>query len=544
MSPKKNIIKVKVETENKDNEISEKTVKKIGLKKETAIKRKPKAKTRTKKTSTKKTASKIKRADVKKTPKKTIIKKPKSKQKITVVDEEEQEKNIELGLKENENNNDIKEKAATVTSAIDQTNDYVKKIVTEEEKNNKEEADKTKKIESKSALDNVQENDVKEIPLRPHRSVAMYRRIAFSFIFLTLALIAVVAYFLLIKVTVVIVPNQERISNNIIFDVKSPEKISGGGNIVPGLVEKNNFSLDSTYPSSGEEVVGKEAIGEAVIINNYNRNQPLVATTRILAASGELFRLKNTVNVPAGESITVEIYADEPSPEMAIEATKFSIPGLWAGLQDKIYAETKSPIVYQQKVNKYVLESDIEGSIRDLKQKLLFSAKEEIESKYEEYKQVKYKIDENSIKTSINAKTGEKINEFTASITADIVVVAFDEKAAADLAKQKFVSSLSPNKEVIDFNDTEIIYSLNNFDYLANEATINATFEGIVSFRDNAKVIDTEKIKGLNQAQLNTYLEQIKDIAGYEIIFNPSFLPNFLKRVPKLSDRIEIRINK
>jgi len=112
------------------------------------------------------------------------------------------------------------------------------------------------------------------------------------------------------------------------------------------------------------------------------------------------------------------------------------------------------------------------------------------------------------------------------------------------LAKQKFIASLSPNKEVIEFNDAEIIYTLNNYDYLAKEATLNATFEGKVSIRDNAKVIDTEKIKGLNQAQLDTFLKQIKDIAGYEIAFTPSFLPNFLKRVPKLSDRIEVMIRK
>ncbi|MEA3449979.1 MAG: hypothetical protein U9Q85_03340 [Patescibacteria group bacterium] len=524
MSLAKKTIKVTVDTD--DNKApAQKKFRKTSIKK-------------TAKVNEKKPAIKKKVATKKKKVKKAVKKAPA--QKIAVIDEDAQvmEKTDKKKIKK------INEKANSVTKALEQSSSFVKQAISEEKAKEKKLEIKEVNQESDFGSLNSLESETTNVLPKSNRSVAIYRNIAFSFIALTIVLVFVVVYFLLIKVTVVIVPNQERISSNIIFDVKDPKNINGGGNIIPGLVEKNEFSLDAVYHASGEDVVGKEAVGEAIIINNYNRNQPLVATTRLLTVNGELFRLKNTINVPAGESVTAEIYADEPSADMAIGPTKFTIPGLWAGLQDKIYAETKEVILYREKVDKYVLESDLDGAVRDLKQKLLLKAKNDIESNYEEYKELKYRIDENSIKTEIEAEVNDEINEFTASISADIVIVAFDEKASVDLSKQKFIASLSPDKEVIEFNDSEIIYSLNNYDYLAKEATLSATFEGKVSIRDNAEIIDVEKIKGLNQAQLDAYLKQIKNIAGYEIIFYPGFLPDFLKQVPKLSDRIEILIRK
>ncbi|MCK5211735.1 hypothetical protein KAJ89_03465, partial [Candidatus Parcubacteria bacterium] len=375
--------------------------------------------------------------------------------------------------------------------------------------------------------------------------ISIYKKIAFSFIALTLVLILVILYFIVIKVSIVLVPNQERVSNSMVFDVHDADVEGGGsGNKVSGIVRKVAISHGGAYAATGEEVIGKEAIGVATIINNYNKNQPLVATTRLLTADGKLFRLKNTVNVPAGDSVVVDIYADEPSPEMAIPPTKFTIPGLWAGMQDDIYAESSETIVYRQKVKKYVKEEDIEGAIRDMKQQLLVNAKEDINENFSNYSQIKYKIDENSIQSEVAAQVDDEVDEFSAEMTADVVVVAFDGQAAADLAKQKFLGAMSKNKELISFDPKSIIYALNTFDVDTGLASLNATFEGKVSLKSSVEVIDLEKIRGINRSQLDVYLSEINDIAGYEIKFSPGFLPTFMQKVPHLIDRITVEMKR
>src|SRR3989339_658857 len=295
------------------------------------------------------------------------------------------------------------------------------------------------------------------------RSVGMYRKIALSFVVLTVVLLAVIFYFSFTRVTITLIPNQERVSNNLIFDIydsENADSVSAMG--VPGIVRQITIEDKKEYQASGSNVIGKEVVGKIDIINDYNKNQPLVATTRLISSDGKLFRLKETVNVPVGGLKDVEIYADEAKPEMATGPTTFTIPGLWAGLQDKIYAKNNTDIVYRQKVKKYIDETDIEKGEMDLKQQLLSSVKSKVNDIYKDYDQVIFKIDEQSIKSNADGKINEEKDSFNISMKADVMVVAFDDETASKLAKNKFISSLPENKELLNFDENNIIYSLDN----------------------------------------------------------------------------------
>lgn len=372
-------------------------------------------------------------------------------------------------------------------------------------------------------------------------SIKIYKKIAYFFGLAVIVFIGFFAYYFFHKITITLIPNQERISNNMIFDIRDQDTAaSESGNTIIGIVKKVEVSTAKEYQASGTEVIGKEVAGKATIYNNYTKNQPLVASTRLLSADDKLFRTKNTVNVPAGGSVEVEIYADNPGPDAAVGPTKFSIPGLWAGLQDKIFAETKESIDYKQKVKKYIVQTDIDDGIRDLKQQLLTDAKAQINEQYKDYGEVIYKINEDTVKSEADKKAGEEAEAFNITMTAEVVVVAFNEEKTAAMAKQKFLATLSENKELISFDENNIIYALNNFDVNQGTANVNATFEGKISVKDNFDIIEVDKIVGLNQKQLEVYLKNITEIAGYEIKYTPSFL----KRVPNLVDKIKIEIKK
>ena len=380
-----------------------------------------------------------------------------------------------------------------------------------------------------------------ETVVRPRRRIKVYRNIAISFILLTVVLVSVLAYFSLVKVTITLIPNQERVSNNMIFEVYDKDKndsLSAGA--IWGIVRTADVTATNTFESTGKEVIGQEAVGEVTLYNSYTKNQPLVATTRLLSADGKLFRLKNTVNIPVGGSVKAEIYADEPSPEMAIGPTKFTIPGLWAGLQDKIYAESKTAVVYQEKVKKHITSDDLEASKRDLKQKLLANAKSEINDTYSDYSQVIYKVEDTSIKSTIDGRADEEADSFDGQVSGKVVVIAFDNNDSAALAQTKFIASLPDNKEMLDFDKENIIYALNNADYVGGQATVNATFEGRVTLKNDSGVVEIDKILGLNNSQLETYLKSLPEIAGFQVDYSPSFI----KRVPKLVDRVKIIIKK
>jgi len=411
----------------------------------------------------------------------------------------------------------------------------IKEEVKKEDYDNKSEQEKT------SAEEEIyeEENTKKGFGVR----INLYRKIAFSFIFLTLALLAIVFYFSFIKVTISVDPKEEIAGNNLIFDVYDKNKQTGdltGRGIVAGAVEKVEIEETKIYNASGGEVIGEEAVGRAAIINNYEKSQPLVATTRLLSADGKLFRIKDTVNVPAGGSVEVDVYADKPAADMAIGPSRFTIPGLWEGLREKIYAESKEPMQYKKKEKKNISQSDIDAGIEDLKKAILVKAENSINEKYKDYSQKLYKIDDNTIVLSVDGKAGDEKEQFSITMKAGVGVVAFSDERVQALAKDKITSSLSSDKELIEFNKGSFNYDLNSINIEQGTATVNSSFEGKVSAKSGGAIVDRNKILGLSKSQLEDYLANMPGILNYEIKFSPSCI----KKVPNSADRIEINIKK
>lgn len=371
-----------------------------------------------------------------------------------------------------------------------------------------------------------------------NRSVSVYRKIAYFFVALVAALLVFIFFFSVVKTTIVLIPDQERVQNNVVFDIYDQSLSGAGEKAIKGIVKKVDLEDEKDFPATGKKVIGQEAVGKVIIYNNYNKNQPLVATTRLLSSDNKLFRIKETVNVPAGGSAEAEIYADDPTPESEIGPSRFSIPGLWAGLQDKIYAESKEGVVYQKKTQNLVTKEDVDGAIRELKQSLTEKAQAQLTGDVQ-FSEVIYNVDENSITTDVDAKVDEEKDGFKVKIKGSVVVVAFDGKQALDLAKQKLNNSVSTNEEILSFSE-DIDYALTNFDLQQGTASINATFEGKVSLKENSQIINKEKIVGLKKDQLEAYLSSLSGISGYEV----KFYPSFIKKVPKLTDRIDVQIKK
>ena len=373
------------------------------------------------------------------------------------------------------------------------------------------------------------------------RSLGLYRKIALSFIVLTVILLAVIAYFSFVKVTITLIPSQERVSSNLILDVFDQDKRSAvsEGEIL-GAVKQVEVEQIKTYPATDIEVISEEVIGKVILINNYSKNQPLVATTRLLSPDNKLFRIKKTVNVPAGGQLEVEVYADEPGQDMIIGPAHFTIPGLWAGLQDEIYGESKEPMKYSRQVKKYIKQDDIDKAVKDLKQSLLDKATTEVSENYQTYDQAIYDIDNNSISQQIDGKVGDEVEEFTITMKTLVTTVAFMDDEIYKLARQKLISVLPDDKQLSDFSKDDIGYSLNNYNIYQGMASLNINFAGKMIIKQGASIVDREKLIGLNQQQLSAYLDNLPEAASYEI----KFYPSFIKKAPSLVDRIELIIMK
>ncbi|MDD2680825.1 MAG: hypothetical protein PHE20_01835 [Patescibacteria group bacterium] len=373
------------------------------------------------------------------------------------------------------------------------------------------------------------------------KSLGLYRRIATQFILLTAILLLVVAYFFLPSLKISLHPAAEAVVDTLSFQVVSSNSVEAETNAsrsITGQLRSLPLSAEKVYEASGEEILGEEIAGEVTLYNEYNKDQPLVIKTRLLSPDNKLFRIKEAVTVPAGGSVKVAIYADEVSAEMAIAPTRFTIPGLWVGLQDKIYATSDKAFEYKHQIKYYVKQRDLDQAINDIKATLDTKAQATIDSLGGSAQALAYKLDKDITTIELGAKLGEETPEFTVSASNNLTLSFFSKTEAEALVKAKLAFLLPDDKKLSDFNSDDIAYRLDLFDADADVATVTASFRGSMSLRTDADIIDRRQLVNLNKAQISEYLKAYPEIDS----FNLEFFPSFMNRAPSLSDRIKVEV--
>ncbi len=123
---------------------------------------------------------------------------------------------------------------------------------------------------------------------------------------------------------------------------------------IPGQLFSDEKNIELSFPASGKGNVLRKATGVVTIWNTASAApQPLVATTRLFAPDGKIFRLVNRVVVPGATildgkltpaSVEAEVAADKAGEAWNIgPVAKFTIPG-FAGTPkaNMFYAESKT----------------------------------------------------------------------------------------------------------------------------------------------------------------------------------------------------------
>lgn len=368
------------------------------------------------------------------------------------------------------------------------------------------------------------------------RSFNVYRKISISFLIALGLLIAAFVYFLFIKVDISVVLNKGELKGNSVLTVYGGQAGSTTNSVL-GAVKEIEVVQTEEVPTTGSESLGQEVTGTVKIVNNYIRNQPLVASTRLLSANNQLLRIKDTVNVPAGGVAEVKVYADKADPTIDVPlGTKLSIPGLWAGIQDKIYAEALEEIKYKELVKHTVTQADLDGAVTAVKAAVAKKADTEIVPTYNaQYSKVLYKIDDASIVTSVNARVGEEKDKFQVTGKVNVIVVAFNEADAKKIAEAQLAATVPENKTLLSFDANGLTYELGTYDILNSTASVNINYGGTVIAK-NPSVIDKTKLLGLSADQLKDYLSSLPDVASFKV----TFTPGFLGKVPSYPDRIQI----
>lgn len=453
-------------------------------------------------------------------------------------------------------NFDKKNEAEDILSETDEEDEDIQEEEEEDDEafaEENEEYDKQKKFFSDWASQNAPKEGEERPSLAPvKKSIGLYRRQAIFYLGATLILLLAVAYFFFVKLTVLISPQGETINDSVSFNVvatdasstaTSTDSAEAVNKTINGNLQITEVSAEKTYQTASDDVSGDESTGlvtgTVTLINKYNKTQPLVAKTRLLSPDGKLFRLKEAVSIPAGGTATASVYADKNGADMAVDAnTRFTIPGLWAGIQDRIYAENPAPLTYQLQEKRVIKQSDLDKAKKDINEVIDLKIKNQLQTITSDKAAVSGDIDD-EIVTEFNAKVGDEKSDFTVKAKKKVIIATFSKDKVIELAKARLSLVISDDKQLSNFNTSQITYSLENYDQLNKTAEIKAYFTGLMSLKSDSSLIDRKKLVGLNEKQISQYLDTFPEVKEYKL----EFWPSFIKTAPNLPDRINIKIN-
>lgn len=374
-------------------------------------------------------------------------------------------------------------------------------------------------------------------PKEPKASISkVNRQITVGFVLVTITLIVIIAYFSLSKVVIYITPELFSVESSTELQIL-PEVTSTltSSNILPGIVTSTILSAQKEFFSTEKQYADEKVSGEVTIINNYSRNQTLVATTRLLSPKNMLYRTTETVVVPAGGSINVSIVADQPGDEYETGPTSFIIPGLWEGIQDKIYAVANKEIAKQTITSRIINPSDFENAKDELLIAVDKKAKQEIINREDYLTTTNITL----ISTSTTHPVGAEVESYEMKITAKVDIISFAKNDLENLMINNLKNSLRDKQSYLSHDPESLNYSVLDYSLNPSSATLKANLKGtaIIDILDDFVKKD---ILGFSEQDVLDYFKNKFSITSVQV----NFFPSWVKSVPPLEDHVEIQIIK
>jgi hypothetical protein len=294
-----------------------------------------------------------------------------------------------------------------------------------------------------------------------------------------------------------------------------------------------NVSLQKSFqPKEGKEVA-VVVTGEVILHNEEDYGQPLVATTRLLTATGIMFRLKDRVVVPAKGTVTAAVYADQPGKESEIGPSQFTIPGLSVDKQKVIYATSDKAMVGGVTRVGILGQSDWQEATQELQADLEKAGKEKLSVLHPDLT-VAYKLVD--LNVTSKQKVGEETSGFTLAGTAKLVGVFYNNEEVKTLATKELNKRLVSDNEVLAVDEGGVAVVISDYNTASSTAAAELSASGRVSLNSESRQLDKSLFYGKNKDEVRRYLLSLDHVQGVEIKFTPAWM----RTVPAIADHVSV----
>lgn len=418
----------------------------------------------------------------------------------------------------------------------------------------------------------------------------MYRKIAYTFMAITVVTIVAVLWLSSARATVEVNVQHTPIRLDSSVEVaRYPRSGQIPGRVVQGVFEKikefeitdtpgtpaapttdagntSQFSLTTpttaptappvptiTVPDS--ELLAK---GTVRIVNKYSRAQTLVKTTRLLTSDGKLYRIDANVKINPNSEATVGVYADKPGAAYAIGPSKFTIPGLFSDLQKYIYAESDEAFVAKPTVDKeptptapvatpkpapkpaagtkIVTREQLDAAYKVLMDATLEDAKKTLVSEVSDTNFTETVYFVKVLEKKANVTAGQPASSIIASVKLDVTAVFYPKEDMLALIRSKLKEKIPEGREFLPLDQNNVVFTLDSADAKAESAIIGIKADGGYRLTSTSPQLQKEAMAGKSREDIIASLKALDGVNSVIITIQP----NWLSKLPALKDHIDV----
>lgn len=359
-------------------------------------------------------------------------------------------------------------------------------------------------------------------------------------VFVILALIVVVAVFYISFSWATITLTVRGQSEDKTFSVRISEKTNDEQGVIAGRIVVQELEAEGTFTPDFSTVVAQKATGTITVVNTTSKSQILRPTTRLLASDGTLFRTTEFATIGAKGSKELSVVADKAGDIPQMVGTRFILPGLWPGLQDKIYGQGFVPKEQGSKKMHILMQADIDKAINEMIRKLhdqfISLANTSFTNEGFNPRSGSSVVSSHELSTFINPPLGSQTDTFNIRIKnmfKGVFFDGYDMKAYVLAAVEK---ELQSGYSLSDLDSRKFEYILEDVDSQNGKALI--TLKTSVRKTPSNEYLSMEKrsFAGRTTQQTIDYFSGIPSISAVQV----KFYPFWVTRMPLLHDHINI----
>lgn len=349
--------------------------------------------------------------------------------------------------------------------------------------------------------------------------ITLYRNIAIAFIICAAVVISAVFLLFYSQATIVVTPEAQVVNLSFNTEIKTsstPAEISRLG-AVAGTIATVNQPVEKMFEvsSTKSSVAGSGIVGRVKIVNQNSKSQQLVKTTQLQAENGVIVRTNSAVTVPAGGSVTVDVFPKDPASFQSISSGKLTIIKLTAALQSKIFGQVVEPLKQQSTPGevKVIGEADINRAKKELVASAVAAAQASSTNGLVRGELTSYKIDK---------KLGDEANFFTMTGTVRLKTITADTNALAQMIQIKAQKMSLNDLTVENINQQMIQYTVldgNNNDTIPIK--VNYPLEGYLS--PDSPVLNKDNFTNVTSEEIMDYAKKTGVIKNIQVIISPAW---------------------